>query len=91
MVQQEAVSYLRRLAPTFQRQSVAVTAEVARGDPAGVITDTAQAIQADVIVLGTHGKAGMDAFWSGSLSPILAGRLRLPLLLVPVVQSHQRT
>ncbi len=91
MVQQEAVSYLRRLTPTFQRQSVAVTAEVARGDPAGVITDTAQAIQADVIVLGTHGKAGMDAFWSGSLSPILAGRLRLPLLLVPVIQSHQRT
>jgi nucleotide-binding universal stress UspA family protein len=88
MVQQEAVAYLRRLAPDFQRQGVRVTAEVARGDPATVIIDTAQAIQADVIILGTHGKVGLDAFWSGSLSPRITSRLRLPLLLVPVTEPH---
>jgi nucleotide-binding universal stress UspA family protein len=88
IVQQEAVSYLRKHASDLKSQGVSVSAEVARGDPADTIIDAAQAIQADVIVLGTHGRAGMDAFWSGSLSPKIANRLRLPLLLVPVRVVH---
>jgi nucleotide-binding universal stress UspA family protein len=38
----------------------------------------------DVIVLGTHGKTGTDAFWSGSITPKIASRCSIPLLLVPV-------
>jgi nucleotide-binding universal stress UspA family protein len=61
-----------------------VTVEVSRGDPAAAIARTAQRVQADVVVLGTHGKAGLDAFWSGSVTPQVASRSRVPLLLVPV-------
>jgi nucleotide-binding universal stress UspA family protein len=67
-----------------RRATVAVTSAVGRGDPADVIVQTAASIQADVIVLGTHGKAGMDALWSGSVAPKVAGKSRSPLLLVPV-------
>jgi nucleotide-binding universal stress UspA family protein len=35
-------------------------------------------------VLGTHGKTAMDAFWSGSVTPKIATKTHLPLLLVPV-------
>jgi nucleotide-binding universal stress UspA family protein len=61
-----------------------ITVEVSRGDPALAIVRTAQRVQADVVVLGTHGKAGLDAFWSGSVAPQVASRSRVPLLLVPV-------
>jgi len=42
-----------------------------------------------MIVLGTHGKAGMDAFWAGSVGPKISGRSKLPLLLVPVVEHEK--
>ncbi len=84
LAQQEAVDYLKRRAAELRAEGVRVSAEVARGDPVKNIVDAAQAIQADLIVLGTHGKTGLDAFWAGSLPPKIAGALHLPLLLVPV-------
>jgi nucleotide-binding universal stress UspA family protein len=64
-----------------------VTAEVYRGDPAGAIARTAQRVQSDLIVMGTHGKSGMDAFWSGSVAAQVCSRSRVPLLLVPVRET----
>ncbi|MGD8793565.1 MAG: universal stress protein [Anaerolineae bacterium] len=61
--------------------------EVRRGDPATVITQVVQEEGAGLVVLGTHGKTGLEAFWSESVAPQVCNRTRLPLLLVPV---HQR-
>jgi nucleotide-binding universal stress UspA family protein len=36
--------------------------------------------------MGTHGKSGMDAFWSGSVAAQVSSRSRVPLLLVPVCE-----
>jgi len=57
---------------------------VRRGDPAKQLIKAAEDTHSDVIVLGTHGKSGMGAFWSGSVAPKLVGQTRIPLLLVPV-------
>jgi nucleotide-binding universal stress UspA family protein len=57
---------------------------VARGDPASTVAQIAERIGAGLIVLGTHGKAGTDAFWSGSTAPRIASKTSVPLLLVPV-------
>jgi len=48
------------------------------------ITDVTKRLPAGLIVLGTHGKTGSDAFWSGSATPKIASRSQIPLLLVPV-------
>ena len=40
-----------------------------------------------LIVLGTHGKTGMDAFWAGSVAHRICGQSRIPLLLIPVGKS----
>jgi nucleotide-binding universal stress UspA family protein len=56
-----------------------VGAEVERGDPAAAIVATAERISADLIVLGTHGKAGWDAFRAGSITPRIADRRSLPV------------
>jgi nucleotide-binding universal stress UspA family protein len=72
-----------RLAKT----GLSVTAEVGRGDPTAVILETAARSQADVIVLGTHGRSGLDAFWSASVAPRIAQKAHVPVLLVPITPS----
>ena len=59
-------------------------ADVYRGDPVATIVSAAEQKNIDLIVLATHGKTGMDAFWSGSVTPNVASNTFVPLLLVPV-------
>ncbi len=61
-----------------------VTSRVVRGEPVSAIVAAARDFVADLIVLGTHGTTNLDAFWSGSVTPQLARKSQLPLLLVPV-------
>jgi nucleotide-binding universal stress UspA family protein len=79
--------YLQNLLPGLHARGLAVTGEVARGDPASTVASIAESAGASLIVLGTHGKAGTDAFWSGSATPRIAGKTSIPLLLVPVHES----
>lgn len=79
-----AGEYLSRHATRLRVAGLSVLAEVYRGDPVTTLIQTARQVEADLIVLGTHGKAGLEAFWSGSVAPKIAGRSSIPLLLVPV-------
>jgi nucleotide-binding universal stress UspA family protein len=90
MTQQGAEEYLNRHVTRLQAEGLSVTASVGRGAPAAVITRTAQQVETDLIVLGTHGKTGMDAFWSGSVTPRIFGRAHVPLLLVRVHESERQ-
>jgi nucleotide-binding universal stress UspA family protein len=78
--------YLSGLNSTAERTATPITWEVQRGDPASVIVKAARQTGSDMIVMGTHGKSSMDSFWSGSLTPKIASRAHVPLLLVPVGQ-----
>ena len=81
---QGAATYLQSHLSALLTAGLPATAEVTRGDPAQAIVDAVQRSSADLIVLGTHGKTGMDAFWTGSITPAIADRSPVPLLLVPV-------
>ncbi|HCS40223.1 MAG: hypothetical protein CVU45_03975 [Chloroflexi bacterium HGW-Chloroflexi-7] len=59
-------------------------AEVHRGDPAQEVVKSANRSNADMIILGTHGKSGLNAFWSGSVAPKILARTKIPVLLYPV-------
>jgi nucleotide-binding universal stress UspA family protein len=84
LTQEDAEEYLSRQVAQLQAEGLSVTAEVQRGDPASTIVHAARRVQADVVVLGTHGRSGMDAFWSSSVAPRVSNRSHTPLLLVPV-------
>jgi nucleotide-binding universal stress UspA family protein len=88
IAQEEAVGYLRGCIVRMQGSGLGVAAEVQRGDPADVIVKMAATVEADLIVLSTHARSQMDAFWSGSVTPKVAGRTQLPLLLVPVPETE---
>jgi len=84
MSEEAAADYLGRYVAQFKASGMTATAEVTRGDPATLIVESAGRVTADVIVLATHGKAGMDALWQGSIAPKVVSHTRVPLLLVPV-------
>ena len=88
LAEEAGINYLAVKLREVQAEGIKATAEVARGDALTVIVDTVGRINADLIVLGTHGKTGMEAFWSGSVTPRLSGRSEVPLLLVPVQQQE---
>jgi nucleotide-binding universal stress UspA family protein len=60
-----------------------VTTDVLRGHPARVIVKAAGLLGSDLVILGTHGRSGMEAFWEGSVAHGVYSRSLLPLLLIP--------
>jgi nucleotide-binding universal stress UspA family protein len=43
----------------------------------------ADRLQADLIILSTHRRAGLGAFWARSVTPMVARKSKTPLLLIP--------
>jgi nucleotide-binding universal stress UspA family protein len=86
---QHAGDRLNRSVSLLKNAGVSVTTHIERGDPAQVIARMAKDIEADMIVLGTHGKAGMEAFWEGSITPQIARQTQVPMLLVRVRTEGQ--
>ncbi|MDD5762255.1 MAG: universal stress protein [bacterium] len=84
LAEKDAGEYLHRHMTALQAAGVTATADVRRGDPVVVILGASKRTMADLIVLATHGKTAMDAFWSGSATPNVTSRSVVPLLLVPV-------
>jgi nucleotide-binding universal stress UspA family protein len=82
--QEAAENYLLSRINELQGNGISTSTEVWRGDPAGTIAEVAKKVKAGMVVLGTHGKAGSEAFWSGSVAPKLPGLTRVPLLFIPV-------
>ncbi|MDD4052712.1 MAG: universal stress protein [candidate division Zixibacteria bacterium] len=87
MAVQEAQEYLDNLAKSLGQGQTPVTTEVLRGDPAQVIGEAAAVGGSDLIVVGTHGKIGTDAFWSGSVASKICLSCDTPLLLIPAAAT----
>ena len=88
LAEENAEDYLRRRVAQLHIPGISATTEVYRGDPAQTIVQAARRRKADLIVLGTHGKKGIEAFWSGSVAPKVSSHSHVPLLLVPVGKTE---
>ncbi len=84
LAQRGAVEYLQKTTARLTADGMSATAAVARGDTAPAILDIAESAKVDLIVLATHGRGNMDAFWSGSVTPKVMARAEMPVLLVRV-------
>jgi nucleotide-binding universal stress UspA family protein len=81
--QRDATDYLARHVRDLGDQGIPAHACVSRGDPTTMIVDMAESMTADLVVLATHGKAGTQAFWEGSMAQRLLRRIPASFLLVP--------
>jgi nucleotide-binding universal stress UspA family protein len=77
--------YLQRMRGLMRS---ATTGEIARGDPAKMIVTVALRVQADLIVMATHGRMGMGAFWSASVAPKVLSEYVGPLLLLRAAEER---
>jgi nucleotide-binding universal stress UspA family protein len=84
MTEAYAQQYLDERAAPLRASGLQISTAVFRGDPAGMISEAGRKLEADWIILGTHGRAGMGAFWAGSTAPAVYRSTHIPLLLVPV-------
>jgi nucleotide-binding universal stress UspA family protein len=83
----KAEAYLKSKQVALAGSGLETTIEVARGRPESVIALAAQHPSIDLVVLATHGKTGVTAFWSGSLGARVCRACRRPLLLIPVSRT----
>jgi nucleotide-binding universal stress UspA family protein len=84
VMEEEAVEYLQHKLDAWCGKGINCEAEVQRGEPAQEVVKSAINSNADIIILGTHGKSGLNAFWSGSVAPKIVAKTKLPVLLYPV-------
>ena len=84
IAERNAAEYLQGKAAGLKAGGIDAAIFVRRGDPVTVVLETAQLTNTDLIVLSTHGRSGLDAFWAGSTGTNMAIRSTISLLLVPV-------
>ena len=60
------------------------------GDPVTEILDTALAVGADIIVMGTHGRTGLQRLLLGSVTERVIRRSAVPVLAVPPGLEQER-
>jgi len=87
MARSDALAHLHAHVGEVRAQGVAIEMEVLRGDPVDGIIAASKAFDADLVVLGTHGKAGTHAFWEGSVAPRVCEQLGVSALLVPAADT----
>ena len=82
LAERGAVDYLQNITGKLSADGLNSKGQVARGDTANEILSAAATTGADLIVLATHGRGSIEAFWAGSVTPQVITRATSPLLLV---------
>ncbi len=63
-----AKALVEKFARQLRAQGLEVRASVVRGEPRGKIVDVASKWKADLIVIGSHGRHGLERFLMGSVA-----------------------
>ena len=82
LAEQGAADYLEQIVGQCRAAGVQAKAEVLRGDAVPVVLEQAERLHVDLIVLASHGRAGLDAELAGSVAPRIMGRTKCSLLLL---------
>jgi nucleotide-binding universal stress UspA family protein len=69
---QHAEAVVAKAAELLRARGLKVTAALEMGDPKSRILDVAEEWRADLIVLGSHGRKGLNRFLMGSVSDAVA-------------------
>ncbi len=78
-----AKHYLEGLASDMTKNGTSTRFEVTIGDPVSVITETAERLGVDAIVMSTHGRSGIGRFLFGSVTNKILGAKICPVFVIP--------
>jgi nucleotide-binding universal stress UspA family protein len=78
------VRYLSGVAQRLQDKGLKVQPEVVPGNPAEEILRRSEAGKADLVVMASHGRTGLQRLWLGSVAMKVVHAAKTPVLLVRV-------
>lgn len=84
MLSEEGTAALDDVAAIAERRDVAVERELADGNPAREIVRYAEDEDCDLVVMGTHGRGGIDRLLLGSVAEKVVRSSTVPVLTVRV-------
>lgn len=84
LAHRDAGTYLEGKAEEMRASGPEVLTNLSRGRTALRLATVANEQQADLVILATHGKSGLNGALSGSIAPRLLADLRQPVLLVRI-------
>lgn len=82
--QSDAGKYLEEKAAGLRQEGQFVRTSVTRGKTAQQLAAVADLNQVNLIVLATHGRAGLEGTFNGSVAPRLLAEFQQPVLLVRI-------
>ena len=74
----------------YDEREVVVEGRMVEGDPTNEILEYAVETDCDVIVMGTHGRGGLDRLLLGSVAERVIRRSHVPVVTVPVGRGKLR-
>jgi nucleotide-binding universal stress UspA family protein len=84
-----AENYMTDQIASLCKQKVEANGEIRRGNPVQEIIHYPDSHPFDLIIIGTHGKTGSDAFWAGSKAAKIISNIKIPVLLIPVEKKDK--
>jgi nucleotide-binding universal stress UspA family protein len=81
---QQGADLLSDQATLFQAKGLSASTELLRGDIVDQLAQFAQRTSSGLLVIGTHGHTGNEAFWNQSVAARLLSRIANPVFLIPI-------
>jgi nucleotide-binding universal stress UspA family protein len=85
--EKEAADYLDQIVGRCRTSGAAAVGQILRGPTVASVCQLAAEWQADLIVIASHARSGLDALFEGSVAPRLTGRLACPMLLIRALET----
>jgi len=89
-IEQELIKYLQTVAKKLEPLACSVQVKVRFGRPANEILAFASEIEADLIIMSTHGRSGISRWVFGSVADRLLRGASCPVLLVRAEQAQSQ-
>ncbi|MDA8218494.1 MAG: universal stress protein [Dehalococcoidales bacterium] len=86
--EEDAREALARLGEDLAREGLATASEVRRGYAAHELLRAIAVHDIDLAVLATHGRAGWEGLWAGSVGPRVVASGLSPVLVVPIPRTE---
>ena len=84
VLEEEAETAIDRVEAIAGRRDIAVDGRIVRGTPSKEIVRAAAAADCDLVVMGTHGRGGIDRLLLGSVAERVVRAAPIPVLTVRV-------
>ena len=84
----QAQTLVAKTAETLRTHGMKVTTAVQQGDPKSMIIDVSEEWNADLIVIGSHGRKALDRFLMGSVSEAIARHAHCSVQIVRIPSAR---